>query len=198
MRPDCDGRRGRTATRSRTRGPRPSRRRDERDVTVTSPLASASALALALASASALASRSPVRSRGGARQAEVEHAHAAVVADDHVVGLEVAVHQAGAVRRRQPFARGEEHVEDLAAACRGSAFSQLRSVWPSTNSMAMNTSIAEGADVVDRDHVGVRQPRQRLRLAQEPIARLRGRRRSIALAVRCSSLSATGRSSSGS
>ena len=37
--------------------------------------------------------------------------------------------------------------------------------------MAMKTSRAEGADVVHGDDVGVLQPRQRLRLAQQALAR---------------------------
>src|SRR5262249_60331467 len=45
-------------------------------------------------------------------QTEVEHPHAPVITDDHVVRLEVAVHQPGTVCRRQPFARGQEQLEN--------------------------------------------------------------------------------------
>ena len=84
--------------------------------------------------------RRAVDACGGARQAEVEHAHAPVVADHDVVGLEVAVHQPGAVRGGQPFAGGEEDVEDLARAARLRLEPLRAASAPSTNSMAMNTS----------------------------------------------------------
>jgi hypothetical protein len=44
-----------------------------------------------------------------ARDAEIEHAHTAVVADDDVVGLEVTVHEPRLVGGGEP-ARGLEHV----------------------------------------------------------------------------------------
>ena len=48
-----------------------------------------------------------------AGQAEVHHAHTTVLADHHVVGLEVAVDEPRAVGRREPEARAAKHLEDL-------------------------------------------------------------------------------------
>ena len=52
-------------------------------------------------------------SGGRARDAEVDHAGPTVVADDDVVGLHVAVADAGGVGGRQAVCGGQEHVDDL-------------------------------------------------------------------------------------
>ena len=56
-----------------------------------------------------------------AREAEVGDADAAVAADEHVVGLEVAVEEADRVRGLQPARGLVEHVEDLAPRARPAA-----------------------------------------------------------------------------
>jgi hypothetical protein len=76
--------------------------------------------------------------RRAAREPEVGHAHASVAADEHVLRLEVAVHEAGGVRGGEPGARVDEDRERVAPA-RGAACSQRDRLSPSTNSMAMNT-----------------------------------------------------------
>ena len=72
---------------------------------------------------------------------------AAVVADQHVVGLEVAVHEAGVVRRRQPRAGRDEAVEHLAP--RRGARGHSRAC-PLDQLHGDEDLIADGADVVDR------------------------------------------------
>ena len=53
-----------------------------------------------------------------------------------------------------------------------SASSHRRASTPSTSSIAMNTERPQRADVVDRHHTGVREPRHRARLDEQPGARL--------------------------
>jgi hypothetical protein len=72
-------------------------------------------------------------------QAEVQHAHAAVVADQHVVGLEVAVDDAGRVRGGEALAGLQEHGEDLAPAA-GPRRQPRAQALPATSSIARNTA----------------------------------------------------------
>ena len=53
-----------------------------------------------------------------ARESEVDDARAPVLVQQHVVGLEVAVHQPGRVRGRQPAPGRDEDVEHLAPGAR--------------------------------------------------------------------------------
>ena len=100
---------------------------------------------------------------------EVGHPHAAGVVDEDVVRLEVAVHDAGGVGGGQTLAGALEHVHHLAPrACaprqpgpQGAPGHQLH---------GQEDLVGVGADVVDGDHVRVRQLPQGLRLAQEPPA----------------------------
>ena len=64
-----------------------------------------------------------------ARQAEVDDAHAAVGADEHVVGLEVAVHEAGGVRGGEAAAGVAHDARRPRATARG-VLSQRLSVCP--------------------------------------------------------------------
>ncbi len=69
-------------------------------------------------------------------EAEVEHLHVAVVAHHHVLGLEVAVHDAGGVRGDQCLRHLGGDVE-RPARLETAARRSVRSVTPSMNSVAM-------------------------------------------------------------
>jgi len=100
-----------------------------------------------------------------ARETEVEHAHAAVVADHRVLGLEVAVDDAAAMRCRQPFARGAIHRQDLAnTAPLGAVRAQVHAAHPLHDEVDL---VTDDADIVDRNDVGMRQLRERLALQQD-------------------------------
>jgi hypothetical protein len=111
-----------------------------------------------------------VRGVRAAGEPEVEH-HDAPVPDHHVLGLEVAVHDADRVGRREAASCGQEDVSELAPATRprarpGVELRALDALGGKEDRVLMQ------ADVVDRDHVGVAEPRQRLGLPQEarPVA----------------------------
>ena len=112
----------------------------------------------------------------GAGEAEVDHADPAVVADEHVVGLEVAVGDAGGVGGLEAAAGGEELAQDLAPAHRPR---QLRRVAePAGQGLAANQLHRDeqpavvGAGLVDLDDVGMRDLRQGLGLAQQALVAL--------------------------
>jgi hypothetical protein len=102
----------------------------------------------------------------GAGEAEVEDADAAVVADHDVGGLEVAVDEAGGVGGGEALAGLAEHGGELGE---GPALA----LEPGVQGHAVDELhgdvdlAAEGADLVDADDVGVRQPGHGLGLAQE-------------------------------
>jgi hypothetical protein len=98
--------------------------------------------------------------------AEVGDPGPAVLADQDVLGLEVAVDQAGAVRGRQPFARLDERAQDLAAVARP-LLEPLAQGLTADVLHGDEEPLTEGSRVVDRDDVRVRQPRHRLRLTQK-------------------------------
>jgi hypothetical protein len=117
----------------------------------------------------AATSRSGPLEPGGAREAEVEDADAAVAADEHVARLEVAVDDAGVVGGGEASAGLDEHGDDLAPgaffmaqpAAQGAALDQLHG----DEDLALKL-----ADLVDGDDVGVREAGERLRLAQQAAA----------------------------
>ena len=87
--------------------------------------------------------RSHVAGRAGERwvvagrdEPEVSDAGPAIRADDHVLGLEVAMDQASAMRRFEATPGAFEHRDDLAPAPFPAA-TQPRKVAPSTSSIAM-------------------------------------------------------------
>jgi hypothetical protein len=101
---------------------------------------------------------------------EVGDARAALAVDEHVVELEVAVDDAGGVRGDEPASRAAKQLEHLApAALLSLEPAPQRLAWHELHREKYATGVR--ADVVDRDDVRVRQPRHRLRLAQQ--ARLR-------------------------
>jgi hypothetical protein len=125
-------------------------------------------------------------------EAEVHDADAAVGADHDVVGLEVAVDEAGGVGGRDAAGGVEEDVEELGPAAGFGAGPRVEGL-AGDELHGDPDAVAVGADVVDRHDVGVGEPGEGLGLAQqaEPRRRTaagRGRR----------SLRATLRSSSGS
>ncbi len=108
---------------------------------------------------------------GAAREAEVRDLDAAVVADQHVVRLEVAVDDADRVGRDQSAPGGDEHRDD--AAPRWRARRQVAPQRFAAHVLHREEHVTvDAADVVDGDDVGMRQPRHRLRLAQQPRAAL--------------------------
>ncbi|HEY8379440.1 MAG TPA: hypothetical protein VIK91_23270 [Nannocystis sp.] len=104
--------------------------------------------------------------RGGAGEAEIEHADAAVVADHGVARLEVAVDEAGLVRRREAAAGLNEGVEDLGPGA-------LLAAAPGLQGLAADELhgdedlVVVDPDLVDDGDVGVRDLRHRLRLVVE-------------------------------
>ena len=106
-----------------------------------------------------------------AGEPEVGDLNATVVANQHVLRLEVAMHDADLVRGDQAAASRYEQLDDLAPA-------ELVRVQPLAQRLTAHILHREedvtfhAADVVDHDDVGVRQPRHCLCLTQQPRAAL--------------------------
>jgi hypothetical protein len=106
--------------------------------------------------------------REPAREPEVEHEHALVGGHDHVVGLEVAMHDAGSVRGMEPAPRRDEAREDVGGRARRSA-EPLPEVGP-VDELHRDIEVALGlAEVVDGRDVGVPESRHRLCLAAKSL-----------------------------
>ena len=139
-----------------------------------SPLAGPSRIAARGAAVHAHAAGSLGR---GAGEAEVHDADLAVFADHDVVGFEVAVNEALLVRGGEAAPGRHEHLQHVLPPARlgldpvgdGVPFDELH---------RDEHLVFEGAHVEHDDHVGVRQPRDGLRLAQGsgPPLRLRNAR----------------------
>jgi hypothetical protein len=110
-----------------------------------------------------------------AREPEVGDARAAVIADQHVVGLEVAVHDAGGVRGGEPFARGAVEPEDLVRRARPARQPRARGAAGDVLHRDEHAAV-DLADLVHDDDVRVRDARQRPRLALDAGERVRGPR----------------------
>ncbi|MFT3764449.1 MAG: hypothetical protein QM820_02865 [Minicystis sp.] len=115
---------------------------------------------------------------GPAHEAEIEHAHAPVVPDHGVVGLEIAVHEALLVGREEAPPGLRIDLDHLAV--RAWARGPPRAEGLPGDELHRDEDLTVGdADLVDRDHVGVRELGERLRLPEEAGVRLRaGARRS--------------------
>src|SRR5690606_29287009 len=92
--------------------------------------------------------------RGRAGEAEVEHARAIVGADHHVIGLEVAVDQAGVVGGREPATGEQVHAQDLGPRSRG-AGGPVRERRAVDQLHRDEHRVADHPGVVDRGDVGV-------------------------------------------
>ena len=119
------------------------------------------------------------RPRQAPRDAEVEQLDHAVIADDDVVRLDVAVHQARAMRRRQRARHVAEPAQPLAHAHRCVA-DVLAQRPPAHQLHGDERRALELADVEDRHRVRVRERRRRARLAQHAPRRLFRRYRAVA------------------
>src|SRR5207237_5074031 len=105
-------------------------------------------------------------------QSEVADQHAAVATDEDVVGLEVAMHQARGVRGGEATPRLREDSDQLAP-----AVPRLAKPRPERATVDElhdeEHAIVDGADVMHGDDVGMREPRDGLRLAKDAAATLR-------------------------
>jgi hypothetical protein len=104
---------------------------------------------------------------GGAGDAEVDDAGAARV-DEDVVRFEVAMDDAGAVGCGEATTGSEQDVGDLAGAARGAGEPEVEGV-AVDELHGEEHLVAVGADVEDRDDVGVAEAREGLALAQEAV-----------------------------
>jgi hypothetical protein len=106
----------------------------------------------------------------GPREAEVQDARAAVLADDHILRLEVPVDDPLAMSGQQAASRLREHADDLRPPMRRLAQPAIEAEPPHEFQRDVNIA-AVRVDVVDRHDVRVLQSCQRLRLTDEPRAR---------------------------
>jgi len=106
-----------------------------------------------------------------ARQAEVDHPGAAVAADHDVAKLEVTVDDAGFVGRVQAAGRLAEHVQDPSQRSRFGAQpgGQIIAVHEFHGNVKLTS---DSADIVDGEHIGVAEPRQRLGFLGQALALL--------------------------
>ena len=111
--------------------------------------------------------------RGGAGQAEVRDRHPAVVADEHVLGLHVPVHQSGAVRGGQAVDERTQEPQRLPGRERGPVpddGAQRAAGHVLHHEVGQHVAVLGlgVALVQDRDDVRMGQPRRRLGLLLEP------------------------------
>ncbi|MFO0634679.1 MAG: hypothetical protein U0168_17690 [Nannocystaceae bacterium] len=110
---------------------------------------------------------------GSTREPEVHHAHAlARLADHDVVGLDVAVDQPRRVRGRETVGDRAQLRQHLGPVSRPQPQPLCQGLTPHQIHRDPHATVA-AADVVDRDHVGVIEPRERLGLAHQSRALLR-------------------------
>ena len=117
------------------------------------------------------------RARRGPHEAEVGHLHAAVLAEQHVGRLEVAMYQPGRVRSDQAPAGPNEHTQHLAPVMPSGRHPLLQGAAGDQLHHDEYLPLVH-ADVVDGDHIGMGELGQRLSLAHE--AALHGLARGLA------------------
>jgi len=105
----------------------------------------------------------------GVRQAEVDDEHAIIPRDEHVLRLEIAMHEPGRVRRCKPAAGRQERVQELASRplslrLPGPQIQPVDELHRDPHAMLVNPGL------VHRDHVRMRQASHGLGLAQQPAA----------------------------
>jgi hypothetical protein len=105
--------------------------------------------------------------------AEVGHTRAPILAQEHVAGLEVAVHEPCGMGGRQALARGEHHVDHLAPA-RVSLGPPRREIAAFDQLGGHEHAPLEHAHVVHADDVGVGQSGQRLGFTAQALVIGRG------------------------
>ena len=111
-----------------------------------------------------------VGDRGSSGETEVEHARPAIIADHDVGGLEIAVDDAGIVCGREAAARADEHLHDIGHR----SFADVEPLLDVVTFDELHRDvdpIIEHAGVIHGDHIGMREPRERLGLSQQPGAR---------------------------
>ena len=116
---------------------------------------------------------------GQAREAEVPQPHATVMPHQPVAGLDVAVHQPGGVRRRQPARELDERFDDRPQRPRLTQpplQGDPLDVFHRDVSMLHPGDGAQGANVEHRHHVGMRHPADRPRLVGPARRRVGGHR----------------------
>ena len=106
------------------------------------------------------------------RETKVHDAHRTVPADHDVLRFEVAVDDAGGVRRRQAAPGRDEDVQHLAPAARLRAHPLIQRLTLDELHRDVDV-IVDGAGVVDRDDVGVRDERDGARFPQQARAAVR-------------------------
>ncbi|MEM9453371.1 MAG: hypothetical protein AAGF11_04280 [Myxococcota bacterium] len=100
-------------------------------------------------------------------QAKVQDLYAAFVIDDAVVGLEVTMDQARGMRRREALAGLDIGGHELSPAALDARLPMTQRN-PADELHRQEQAVGVFADLVKLHHVGVRQPSQRLGLAQQP------------------------------
>ena len=108
-----------------------------------------------------------------AREPEVDDARAAVLVEQDVVGLEVAVNEALGVRRRESPSRGHEDGDDLAPRARLRLEPGVHRAARQKLGREEHAVILGDADIVHGGDIRVRQARHGLRLAHHARARER-------------------------
>jgi hypothetical protein len=110
------------------------------------------------------------------REPEIRQARAAATVDHHVRGLEVAMHDALLVHRREPRRQVARQLQPLVGGQPPDASEQRRQVFPVHVLHGQERVLAHLDDVVDAAHVGVRHPAADAHLAVELLQPLRRQR----------------------
>lgn len=114
-----------------------------------------------------------VASLDGSCQPEVGDLDVATIAEQHVLGLDVAVHEAGGVGRREAFEHGGEDLQGSGQWQPGTE-RELLAQRPSRHVFHDQVhSVCAATAVEDGHHMGIGQPSRRSCLGDEPIGESR-------------------------